>query len=43
MTSATVQISSEAKGVLQQLAAQTGKKTEEILNEAVELYRRYLF
>ncbi len=39
----TVQISSEAKGVLQQLSTQTGKRMEEILNKAVELYRRYLF
>ena len=38
-----VRISSKAKDMLQQLAAQTGKKTEEILNDAVDLYRRQFF
>ena len=43
MASTTVRISAEAKGALQKLSAQTGKKMQEILNEAVELYRRQLF
>ena len=43
MASATVRISGEAKQVLQKLSAQTNKKMREILEEAVELYRRKLF
>ncbi len=43
MASTTVRVSLKAKGVLQQLSSQTGKKMQEILDEAVELYRRRLF
>jgi len=43
MASATVRISGEEKEVLQKLSAQTNKKMREILEEAVELYRRKLF
>ena len=43
MQSVTVRISLRSKGVLQDLSTQTGKKMQEILDEAVEAYRRHLF
>ncbi len=43
MASCTVRIDSSTYKVLQNLSAQTGRKTQEILSEAVELYRRQLF
>ena len=43
MASTTVRVSLKAKSALQQLSSQTGKKMQEILDEAVELYRRQLF
>ncbi len=43
MRSTTVRISLRSKGVLRELSAQTGKKMQEILDEAVESYHRRLF
>jgi len=43
MASATVRISGEVKQALQKLSAQTNKEMREILEEAIELYRRKLF
>jgi len=43
MASATVRISLEAQEVVRKLSAQTGRKMQDILDEAVELYRRQLF
>lgn len=43
MTSSIVRIDSSTHEVLQSLSAQTGRKMQEIVGEAVELYRRQLF
>jgi len=43
MTSSTVRIDSSTHKVLQSLSAQTGRKMQEIVGEAIELYRRQLF
>ena len=43
MASTTVRISLEAQEALRRLSAQAGRKMQEILDEAVELYRRQLF
>jgi len=43
MASNTVRIDSSTHKTLQKLSAQTGQKMQEILGEAVELYRRQLF
>jgi predicted DNA-binding protein len=43
MPSTTVRISAEAKEALRGLSAQTGRKMQEILSEAVEFYRRQHF
>jgi hypothetical protein len=43
MASATVRISLKAQEVMRHLSAQTGRKMQDILDEAVELYRRQLF
>lgn len=43
MPSTTVRISTEAKDALRRLSAQTGRKMQEIVGEAVELYRRQCF
>lgn len=43
MASATVRISLKAQEVVRRLSAQTGRKMQDILDEAVELYRRQLF
>ncbi|SDX72022.1 hypothetical protein SAMN03080603_00338 [Acetomicrobium thermoterrenum DSM 13490] len=42
MASSTVRIDSLTHKMLQSLSAQTGRKMQEILREAVELYRRKL-
>jgi len=39
----TVRISERAKRVLEELAAREGKKIRELVDEAVELYRRRVF
>ena len=43
MASSTVRIDSSTHKVLQSLSAQTGRKMQEIVGEAIELYRRQLF
>jgi predicted DNA-binding protein len=43
MPSTTVRISQEARESLQKLSEQTGRKLQELLDEAVERYRRELF
>jgi len=43
MTSSTVRISEEAKSVLQQLSARSGRKMQDVLGEAIESYRRRVF
>ena len=42
MASSTVRIDSSTHKMLQSLSAQTGRKMQEILGEAVEMYRRKL-
>jgi len=42
MADVSVFIDSSTYKILQDLSAQTGRKTEEIVNKAVELYRRKL-
>jgi len=42
MASSTVRVDSSTHKMLQSLSAQTGRKMQEILGEAVELYRRKL-
>lgn len=42
MASSTVRIDSSTHKMLQSLSAQTGRKMQEILGEAVELYHRKL-
>lgn len=43
MASCTVRIDSSTHKVLQSLSAQTGRKMQDIVGEAIELYRRQLF
>ena len=43
MRSTTVRISTKSRGYLKELSAQTGKKMQEIIDEAIESYRRHLF
>jgi predicted DNA-binding protein len=43
MSSTTVRISEETRETLRRLSGQTGKKLRELLDEAVERYRRELF
>lgn len=43
MPSTTVRISREARENLQKLPGQTGRKLHELLDEAMERYRRELF
>lgn len=43
MPSTTVRISREARESLQKLSEQTGRKLQDLLEEAVERYRRELF
>jgi len=43
MSSSTVRVSAETKETLQKLSARTGRKLRELLDEAVERYRRELF
>lgn len=43
MASTTVRISVEAKETLKALADETGRKMQEILDEAIERYRRQCF
>ncbi len=43
MPSSTVRVSEETKETLQKLSAHTGRKLRELLDEAVERYRRELF
>ncbi len=43
MASTTMRISQEARETLQKLSSQTGRKLQELLDEAVERYRRELF
>lgn len=43
MASTTVRISSEAREALRKLSAQTGRKLQDLVDEAVERYRRDIF
>ncbi len=43
MSSSTVRISAEAKETLRALASSTNKTMQDVLDEAVELYRRRMF
>jgi len=43
MTETTVQLSDNTHRILQALSGETGKKISEILEEAVEEYRRIIF
>jgi predicted DNA-binding protein len=43
MASTTVRISREARESLRKLSEQTGRKLQDLLDEAVERYRRELF
>lgn len=43
MASTTVRISREARESLQKLSERTGRKLQDLLDEAVERYRRELF
>jgi predicted transcriptional regulator len=43
MTSTTVRISAQTKKTVKKMAAQTGRKMQAVLDEAVELYRRQCF
>lgn len=43
MASTTVRISTQTKKTVKKLAAQTGRKMQAVLDEAVELYRRQRF
>ncbi len=43
MASTTVRISIQTKKTVKKLAAQTGRKMQAVLDEAVELYRRQRF
>jgi len=43
MASATVRIGTRSKETLRKLAAQTGRKMQTVLDEAVEAYRHQLF
>ena len=43
MPSTTVRIKRETKKLLEEIANQTGQKTQQILDEAIEAYRRRVF
>lgn len=43
MASTTVRIKRETKQILEQIADQTGRKTQQVLDEAIEAYRRRVF
>ena len=43
MPSTTVRIKRETKQLLEEIANQTGQKTQQILDEAIEAYRRRVF
>ena len=43
MPSTTVRIKRKTKQILEEIANQTGQKTQQILDEAIEAYRRRVF
>ena len=43
MASTTVRIRRETKQMLERIANQTGQKTQEVLDNAIEAYRRRIF
>ena len=43
MPSTTVRIKRETKQLLEEIANQTGQKTQQILDKAIEAYRRRVF
>ena len=43
MTSTTVRIKRETKQALEEIADQTGQKIQQVLDEAIEAYRRHVF
>ena len=43
MPSTTVRIKRETKQILEEIANQTGQKTQQVLVEAIEAYRRRVF
>ena len=43
MPSTTVRIKRETKRLLEEIATQTGQKTKQVLDEAIEAYRRRVF
>ena len=43
MPSTTVRIKRETKQVLEKIADLTGRKTQQVLDEAIEAYRRHVF
>ncbi|MCK4394254.1 toxin-antitoxin system protein [Candidatus Bipolaricaulota bacterium] len=43
MASTTVRIRQETKQMLERIANQTGQKTQEVLDNAIEAYRRRIF
>lgn len=43
MSSTTVRIKRKTKQILEQIADQTGQKTQQVLDEAIETYRRLVF
>ena len=43
MPSTTVRIKRETKQLLEEIANQTGQKTQQVLDEAIEAYRRRVF
>ena len=43
MTTTTVRIKRETKRVLDQLANQTGQKAQDVLDHAIDAYRRRIF
>jgi len=43
MTTTTVRIKRETKRALDQIANQTGQKTQDVLDRAIDAYRRHIF
>ena len=43
MSTTTVRIKRETKRALDQLASQTGQKTQDVLDKAIDAYRRRVF
>jgi len=43
MPSTTVRIKRETKKLLEEIANQTDQKTQQVLDEAIEAYRRHVF